>query len=59
MTVALWRRLAAEFTGTGLMVAVVLGSGIAATILTSDAALQTVISRAPACPEPAGAGAAA
>jgi glycerol uptake facilitator-like aquaporin len=34
------RRLLAEFTGTGLLVAVVVGSGIAATRLTGDAALQ-------------------
>jgi arsenate reductase len=33
----------AEFTGTGLLVAVVVGSGIAATNLTSDAALRLLI----------------
>jgi glycerol uptake facilitator-like aquaporin len=35
---AVARRLAAEFTGTGLLVAVVVGSGIAATRLTTDGA---------------------
>lgn len=34
------RRLAAEFTGTGLLVAIVVGSGIAATRLTTDGALR-------------------
>jgi glycerol uptake facilitator-like aquaporin len=37
------RRLAAEVTGTGLLVAVVVGSGIAATNLTSDAGLRLLI----------------
>jgi len=37
------RRLAAEFTGTGLLVAVVVGSGIAAANLTSDGALRLLI----------------
>jgi len=37
------RRLAAEFTGTGLLVAVVVGSGIAATRLTDDAALRLLV----------------
>jgi glycerol uptake facilitator-like aquaporin len=37
------RRLFAEFTGTGLLVAVVVGAGIAATNLTSDAALRLLI----------------
>ena len=32
----LGRRLLAEFTGTGLLVAVVVGSGIAVTRLTTD-----------------------
>lgn len=36
MSPAVGRRLAAEFTGTGLLVAVVVGSGIAATRLTED-----------------------
>jgi arsenate reductase len=41
MTVALWRRLVAEFVGTGLLVAVVVGSGIAASRLSpSDVGLQ-------------------
>jgi glycerol uptake facilitator-like aquaporin len=40
---ALTRRLAAEFTGTGLLVAVVVGSGIAATRLTNDAALRLLV----------------
>jgi arsenate reductase (thioredoxin) len=30
MSAAVWRRLVAEFTGTGLLVAIVVGSGIAA-----------------------------
>lgn len=38
------RRLLAEFTGTGLLVAVVVGSGIAATRLTSDGALRLLAS---------------
>jgi glycerol uptake facilitator-like aquaporin len=38
--VALGRRLAAEFVGTALLVAIVVGSGIFATRSTSDAALQ-------------------
>ena len=37
------RRLLAEFTGTGLLVAVVIGSGIAATRLTSDGALRLLV----------------
>jgi glycerol uptake facilitator-like aquaporin len=37
------RRLLAEFTGTGLLVAVVIGSGIAATRLTGDGALRLLI----------------
>jgi glycerol uptake facilitator-like aquaporin len=37
------RRLLAEFTGTGLLVAVVAGSGIAATRLTTDGALRLLI----------------
>jgi glycerol uptake facilitator-like aquaporin len=43
MNPAVWRRLAAEFTGTGLLVAVVVGSGIAATNLTGDAGLRLLI----------------
>jgi glycerol uptake facilitator-like aquaporin len=43
MTAALGRRLLAEFTGTGLLVAVVVGSGIAATRLTDDAALRLLV----------------
>lgn len=38
--VALWRRAAAEFLGTGLLVAIVIGSGIAAQTLSTDAGLQ-------------------
>jgi glycerol uptake facilitator-like aquaporin len=38
------RRLLAEFTGTGLLVAVVAGSGIAATRLTADGALRLLVS---------------
>jgi glycerol uptake facilitator-like aquaporin len=41
---AVARRLAAEFTGTGLLVVVVVGSGIAVTNLTSDAGLRLLIS---------------
>jgi glycerol uptake facilitator-like aquaporin len=37
------KRLLAEFTGTGLLVAVVVGSGIAATRLTTDAALRLLV----------------
>jgi glycerol uptake facilitator-like aquaporin len=40
---AVGRRLAAEFTGTGMLVAVVVGSGIAATRLTSDGALRLLV----------------
>ena len=40
MNAAAGRRLLAEFTGTGVLVAVVVGSGIAATRLTSDGALR-------------------
>ncbi len=43
MTAALGRRLAAEFTGTGLLVAVVVGSGIAVTRLTTDAAERLLV----------------
>lgn len=44
MTLAAGRRLLAEFTGTGLLVAVVVGSGIAATRLTGDPALRLLVS---------------
>lgn len=40
---ALARRLTAEFTGTGLLVAVVVGSGIAVTRLTTDGALRLLV----------------
>jgi glycerol uptake facilitator-like aquaporin len=40
---AVSRRLLAEFTGTGLLVAVVVGSGIAATRLTTDGALRLLV----------------
>ena len=43
MRPSVWRRLVAEFTGTGLLVAIVVGSGIAATNLTSDAGLRLLI----------------
>jgi glycerol uptake facilitator-like aquaporin len=43
MSNAVARRLVAEFTGTGLLVAVVVGSGIAATNLTSDPGLRLLI----------------
>ena len=37
------RRLTAEFTGTGLLVAIIVGSGIAATNLTTDAGLRLLV----------------
>jgi len=40
---AVARRLVAEFTGTGLLVAIIVGSGIAATDLTTDAALSLLV----------------
>ena len=43
MTAAVGRRLAAEFTGTGLLVAVVVGSGIAVSRLTTDGALRLLV----------------
>ncbi len=43
MNAAVGRRLLAEFTGTGLLVAVVVGSGIAATRLTTDGALRLLV----------------
>jgi glycerol uptake facilitator-like aquaporin len=43
VTAAIGRRLAAEFTGTGLLVAVVVGSGIFATRLTTDPGLRLLI----------------
>jgi glycerol uptake facilitator-like aquaporin len=43
VTGTLARRLLAEFTGTGLLVAVVVGSGIAATRLTADGALRLLV----------------
>jgi glycerol uptake facilitator-like aquaporin len=43
VTTAAGRRLAAEFTGTGLLVAVVVGSGIAVTRLTGDGALRLLV----------------
>jgi glycerol uptake facilitator-like aquaporin len=43
MNPAVWRRLIAEFTGTGLLVAIVVGSGIAATNLTGDPGLRLLI----------------
>ena len=44
MSAAAGRRLLAEFTGTGLLVAVVVGSGIAVTRLTGDAATRLLVS---------------
>jgi glycerol uptake facilitator-like aquaporin len=44
MTGSVSRRLAAEFTGTGLLVAMVVGSGIAASSLTTDSALRLLVS---------------
>ena len=43
MTAAVGRRLLAECIGTGLLVAVVVGSGIAATRLTHDGALRLLV----------------
>jgi glycerol uptake facilitator-like aquaporin len=43
VNVAPGRRLLAEFTGTGLLVAVVVGSGIAASRLTGDGALRLLV----------------
>jgi glycerol uptake facilitator-like aquaporin len=43
MNAAVGRRLLAEFTGTGLLVAVIVGSGIAATRLTTDGALRLLV----------------
>ena len=43
MNAGVGRRLLAKFTGTGLLVAVVVGSGIAATRLTSDGALRLLV----------------
>ena len=43
MTGAVARRLLAEVIGTGLLVAVVAGSGIAATRLTADGALRLLV----------------
>ena len=43
MTGTVARRLLAEFTGTGLLVAVVVGSGIAVTRLTADGALRLLV----------------
>jgi glycerol uptake facilitator-like aquaporin len=43
VTAAVGRRLLAEFTGTGLLVAIVVGSGIFATRLTPDPALRLLI----------------
>jgi glycerol uptake facilitator-like aquaporin len=43
MNAPLSRRLLAEFTGTGLLVAVVVGSGIAASRLTTDGALRLLV----------------
>jgi arsenate reductase len=40
MTTVLWRRLTAELLGTGLLVTVVVGSGIMATRLSDDVGLQ-------------------
>ena len=40
MTAAVGRRLLAGSTGTGLLVAIVAGSGIAATRLTTDGSLR-------------------
>jgi glycerol uptake facilitator-like aquaporin len=44
VTAAAGRRLLAEFTGTGPLVAVIVGSGIAVTRLTGDGALRLLAS---------------
>jgi glycerol uptake facilitator-like aquaporin len=44
VTAAAGRRLLAEFTGTGLLVTVVAGSGIAVTRLTEDGAIRLLVS---------------
>jgi glycerol uptake facilitator-like aquaporin len=49
MTAAAGRRLLAEYIGTGLLVAVVVGSGIA-TRLTHDGALGLLVSSAVTAP---------
>jgi len=43
MNAGVGRRLLAKFTGTGLLVAVVVGSGFAATRLTADGALRLLV----------------
>ncbi len=43
MTAVVGRRLLAEFTGTGLLVAVVVGTGIAVTRLTVDGAVRLLV----------------
>lgn len=43
MNSAVSRRLIAEFTGTGLLVAIAVGSGIAATNLSTDGALRLLV----------------
>jgi len=52
MTAAAGRRLLAEFTGTGLLVAVVVGSGIAVTRLTTDGALRLLVNSLSGSPRP-------
>jgi glycerol uptake facilitator-like aquaporin len=43
VTAGVGRRLLAEFTGSGLLVAIVVGSGIAAARLTTDGALRLLV----------------
>jgi glycerol uptake facilitator-like aquaporin len=43
MRTTAWRRMVAEFTGTGLLVSVVVGSGIAVSRLTGDSALRLLV----------------
>ena len=50
MTAVAARRLLAEFTGMGLLVAVMAGSGIAATRLTGDGALRLLTGCCPGAP---------
>ncbi|MFE4870404.1 hypothetical protein [Streptomyces sp. NPDC056682] len=52
MTAALGRRAAAEAVGTGLLTAVVVGSGVQAAALSHDAFTDTFAGIAPACVVP-------
>ena len=54
MTAVLWRRLVAESLGTGLLVTVVVGSGIMATRLSGDVGLQLLANSTTTARVPAG-----